>query len=73
MPDADAEAADEAKTRISHLQKAVLETPGADPSLHQELRTLEEGLLDLEIDATHASSRDDVRYGRRLWCPQGQS
>ena len=55
-----ARAADEARTRIDHLKKALLDTPGADIALGAEARALETRLLDLQV----ALNGDDT-IGRR--------
>lgn len=41
------EAADEAKSRIAHIKRALLDTPGADTRLSEEARALEVRLLEL--------------------------
>ncbi|HSL81270.1 MAG TPA: glycosyl hydrolase [Thermoanaerobaculia bacterium] len=43
-------AADEAQTRIDHLRQAVLDTPGAEYALLEELRAVEERLADVRIE-----------------------
>lgn len=43
-------AADETQTRIDHLRRALLDTPGADYELLEELREVEERLADLRIE-----------------------
>jgi photosystem II stability/assembly factor-like uncharacterized protein len=45
-------AAGEAQTRIAHIKKALLDTPGADPALAQDVRALETRLRDLEATLT---------------------
>lgn len=40
----------EAQTRISHLKKALMDTPGANPKIGNEIRSLENSLKDLLID-----------------------
>ncbi len=54
------EAAGEAKSRIAHVKKALLATPGAAPRLADEARALEARLLDI----SEALSGDPVR-GKR--------
>jgi len=46
------QAADEAGTRLSHLKKALLDTPGADPALGGEVRAMEARLKDLQVELT---------------------
>ncbi|HUD71475.1 MAG TPA: hypothetical protein VMQ62_05895 [Dongiaceae bacterium] len=59
-----ADAADEAQTRISHLKKALLETPGADPRLLTDLRAVETRLRDLRVplegDSVRASRNEST-------------
>jgi photosystem II stability/assembly factor-like uncharacterized protein len=43
------QAADEAQRRIDHLQKGLLETPGADPALLRSARDLDERLKNLRM------------------------
>ncbi|MCH8124974.1 glycosyl hydrolase [candidate division KSB1 bacterium] len=43
-------AAREAQTRINHLKKAFMDTPGADLKLGKDIRTLENRLKDLLLD-----------------------
>ena len=43
------ESADEAQKRIDHLKKAFVDTPGADPALGDEARSLEARLKDLRL------------------------
>jgi len=45
-------AAAEAQTRIDHIKKALMDTPGADPALATEARSLEDRLKDLMADLT---------------------
>jgi hypothetical protein len=45
-------AADEAQTRLDHVKKALLDTPGADPKLGDEARAIETRLKDLRIVLT---------------------
>ncbi|HEU5182003.1 MAG TPA: glycosyl hydrolase [Candidatus Polarisedimenticolia bacterium] len=53
-------AAGEAHARLNHLKAALLDTPGADPKLSDEARSIESKLRDLEISL----SGDPVK-GRR--------
>ena len=46
------QAGNEAQTRINHLERALLDTPGADPKLAQDLRALEVRLIDLQEKLT---------------------
>jgi photosystem II stability/assembly factor-like uncharacterized protein len=43
-------ALDEAKTRLAHLQKALDDTPGADPALRARAGELRARLLDLDVE-----------------------
>ncbi len=45
-------ATEEAHTRIAHIKKALLDTPGADPALAQDVRALEARLDDLDAALT---------------------
>ncbi|HYN22805.1 MAG TPA: glycosyl hydrolase [Thermoanaerobaculia bacterium] len=45
-------AVDEGLTRITHIQKALLDTPGADPKMLDEARAIEEQLKDLSEQLT---------------------
>ncbi len=45
-------AVEEAQTRIDHLERALLDTPGADPALGQEVRSIEARLKDLDAALT---------------------
>jgi hypothetical protein len=47
----------EAQTRIDHLKKALMETPGADPKLQADLRAIEARLKDLNTDLNGDSTR----------------
>ncbi|HYO15475.1 MAG TPA: glycosyl hydrolase [Thermoanaerobaculia bacterium] len=42
------QAGNEARTRINHLERAILDTPGADPKLAQDLRAIELRLIDIQ-------------------------
>ncbi len=50
-------ALDEARTRLSLLKKAIDDTPGGDPRLGDEARTLENRLKDLSIEMEGDSTR----------------
>jgi len=52
-----AQAAGEAATRLSHLRKALTDTPGADPKLSDEARALETRLKDLQIELSGDETR----------------
>jgi hypothetical protein len=52
-----ARALDEARTRLSLLKKAIDDTPGGDPRLGDEARTLENRLKDLSIELEGDSTR----------------
>jgi len=41
--------AEEAQTRIEHLEKALMDTPGADPALQDQARALGSRLKDLQV------------------------
>jgi hypothetical protein len=43
-------AADEAQSRIDHLKKALEDTPGADPGMLDQVRSLDTRLKDLRIE-----------------------
>jgi len=45
-------ALDEAQTRVDHLSKALLETPGADPKLLSDARSIDERIKDLRVALT---------------------
>ena len=55
-----AKSVDEAQDRIDHLKRALLDTPGADPGLGVEVRSLEQRLKDLGT----ALSGDSVKSKR---------
>jgi hypothetical protein len=42
-------AAEEAQTRLDHIEKALLDTPGADPNLFQETLSLQNRLKDIQV------------------------
>jgi photosystem II stability/assembly factor-like uncharacterized protein len=46
------QAGNEAQTRINHLERAILDAPGADPKLVQDLRAIELRLIDLQEKLT---------------------
>ncbi len=51
------ESAHEADRRIDHLRQALQDTPGAEPTLSQELLALRDRLADLEVSLTGDTTR----------------
>jgi len=59
------EASNEAKDRLAHIRKALLDTPGADPALLAETRRLQTELDDIRV----ALSGDRTKSKRNVFTP----